>query len=193
MNDLTSAELRFLELARKGFFSSRAELSAWDIALLRFPNDRNARWRWWRELNSAIHAGKLPRPNASTTIIRGNMTLDAYHIPASAYREYIILQRLFGNPIPDDSLERCWLPDLPPEVSPSDSALGKQRREQLQEFSRRGNQDRQQARAVEHDRWRNEAQRIKATSKIASKLELARKVKKALSLPDKDSTIAKKL
>ncbi len=193
MNDLTSAELRFLELAKKGFFSSRAELSAWDIALLRFPNDRNARWRWWLELNSAIHAGKLPRPNATTTIIRGNLTLQAYHIPASAYRDYIILQRLFGNPIPDDSLERCWLPDLPPEVSPSDAALGKQRREQLQEFSRRGNQERKQYRAVEHDRWRKEAQRIEAASGVHKKIELARRVKKTLELPDSVGAIRKKL
>ena len=197
MNDLTSADLSFLELARKGFFSSRVELSTWHIALLRFPNNRNARWQWMQKLNSAIHDGKLPKPNQSTTIICGSLTITAYHISASAYREYIILQRLYGNPMPDDSLERCWITDLPPEsptISQSDAALGAQRREQLQDFSRRGNQERQQARDVEHDRWRQEAQRINATSnRTLGKSELARRVRKSLDLPDSIETIRKNL
>lgn len=135
MDDLSREDLAFLERARQGQLSGLPELSTYHIALLRFPADRNARHRWRERLATAIVEGNLPRPYRSTTIHQGNLTITAYHIRADAYLEYAILQRLFGRPIPADSLERCWIPGLEVETtaaSQSDAALAAQRREPVQ-------------------------------------------------------------
>lgn len=194
--DLSEHDKAFLEFARQGHLSTRPELSTYHIALLRFPADYNARLRWVEQLNHALRNGKLPRPNASTTITKGNITITAYHISASAYREYVILQRLFGHPHPSDSLERCWIPDLEfetPVVSQSDATLGAQRREQLRKLAS-DNQERKMEREAEWELWRAEARRIKAQhSRQLSKSALAPLIKKSLKLPDSISTIRQKI
>jgi hypothetical protein len=71
----------------------------------------------------------------------------------------------------------------------SDAALGAQTRQRNRELAAK-NQERHDARAVEHQRWRDAAVEIqRARRKEASGRMLARLVKEQLDLPDAESTI----
>jgi hypothetical protein len=71
----------------------------------------------------------------------------------------------------------------------SDAALGAETRQRYRDFAGK-NQERHDARAVEHQRWRDAADEIQRTRrKEASGRMLARLVKEQLDLPDAESTI----
>lgn len=107
-------------------------------------------------------------------------------IGRDAYREWLTRQ---GRPLPV-----WWYPESSSSTSgQSDAALGAQRREQLREFQKI-NTERNEARTAEWERWKSEAQQIQASHKRnLSKLEISRKVKKSLNLPDSIETIRKKI
>lgn len=206
--ELLRFEIEFIERARKGELLESSDLSIYMIALLRYPSNHSARNHWYHRLLRAMENNKLPKPNHSTDHVipcssgtSGTyLTIRGYHCRKSDYREYALLQQLIGNPIPNDSLEHCWIPDLIPksdsttEVSTvclSDAAFGAQQREQRQRLA----QSNQSARQPEWERWRTEGQRLQALRKtqLKSKSELARQIKKSLRLPDSINTIRQKL
>ncbi|PMZ89155.1 MULTISPECIES: hypothetical protein [unclassified Pseudomonas] len=75
----------------------------------------------------------------------------------------------------------------------SDASLGEYYRKQNRDFAER-NQERHEARDIEHQRWRNTADEIqRLRKKPASLRELAVLVKERLNLPDSQNTIRKRL
>ncbi|RON45087.1 hypothetical protein BK666_16895 [Pseudomonas frederiksbergensis] len=71
----------------------------------------------------------------------------------------------------------------------SDAALGAETRQRYRDFAAK-NQERHDARAVEHQRWRDAADEIQRTRRrAASGRKLAKLVKEQLDLPDAESTI----
>jgi hypothetical protein len=202
--ELLQFEVEFIECARKGELLKSGSMSIYMIALLRHPSNSSERHNWHNKLLKAMNDKKLPAPNNSTDHVihcsTGTyLTIRGYHLRKSDYREYALLQQLLGNPIPGDSLEHCWIPDLIPksdstnEVSTvclSDSAFGAQQREQRQRLA----QSNQAARQLEWGKWRAEGQRIQSLSeRKMSKSELANKIKKSLKLPDSENTIRQKI
>lgn len=200
-------EAVFLESARQGQLLNQPAISIYMIALLRHPNCPSSRKDWYHQLLRALEEKKLAKSyqvtNHTVPLTQGSyLIIHGYHVRASDYRDYVILQRLFGNSIPSDSLEYCWIPELIPEsesiainpvTCPSDTALGAHRREQLQAFLGH-TQDHKNARQAEWVRWYKEGQRIQASSsRPLSATALARKIKKSLSLPDSESTIRQRL
>ena len=202
--ELLPYEISFLENARKGELLESGSMSIYMIALLRYPSNHSARNNWYHRLLQAMENNKLPKPNDSTNHVipcspSSYLTVRGYHCRKSDYREYALLQQLLGNPIPDDSLEHYWIPDLTPksvsitEVSTllSDAAFGAQQREQRKELARSN----KSARQIEWERWKVEGQRIQSgiTERKLTKPELARRIKKSLNLPDSVHTIRQRI
>lgn len=107
----------FLAQAREGRLSASPTLSSYKIAILRYPSDDSKQMGWHRQLVHDMEQGKLPKPR-NTEHHRFDygsscITITGYHISKRDYREYIILQQLFGCPTPADSLEYCWIGEIP--------------------------------------------------------------------------------
>lgn len=201
--ELSLDDIEFIERARKGDLLESPALSIYMIALLRYPSNHSARNDWYHTLLRAMENNKLPKPNDSTNHVipcspSSYLTVRGYHCRKSDYREYALLQQLLGNPIPDDSLEHYWIPNLTPksasttEVSTllSDAAFGAQQREQRKELARSN----QSARQQEWERWKVEGRRIQSLSgRELNKSELAERIKNSLNLPDSKSTIRQRI
>ena len=120
-NDSTRNDriLSLVERAKQGHLLTCATLDSFYIAVLRYPSSEKNRLQWNRQLIRAIEEKKLPHPHHSETYrfpsnSNSSFIVTGYHISKRAYREYLILQQLFGYPIPADSLEyRCWLGATP--------------------------------------------------------------------------------
>ena len=109
-----------------------------------------------------------------------------YDVPISEGALLEVIKAQMSQPILDVSSSAIV-------ASQSDASLGAHYRQQNRDFAEK-NHERHEARAVEHQRWRDVADEIQRTRKRPASLrELADLVKERLNLPDSKNTIRKRL
>lgn len=163
--------LSLVERAKQGHLLTCATLDSFYIAVLRYPSRDNDRIAWNRQLIRAIEQGKLPRPN-QTTNYRFDLsnstclTITGYHIPKRDYREYLVLQQLFGNPIPAESLEySCWLGATPAteSIPPVETSLPEPARPASTARLTEAQQDKADCQAIALELWAEQPNATQAT------------------------------